>query len=101
MCLFMAQVNISIDDNLKEQGEILFKALGLNFSTAVNAFVSQAVRKQAIPFPLEISENPVGSKLQNAFRALQEEAKANGIDRMTMAEIDAEIDAYRQEKRGL
>ena len=51
----MAQLNITIDDDLKEQGEILFKALGLNFSSAVNAFVSQAVRKQAMPFNLELT----------------------------------------------
>lgn len=48
--VIMAQVNIRIDDNLKIEGERLFKELGLTFSSAVSVFVSQAVREQAIPF---------------------------------------------------
>lgn len=50
--LNMAQVNIRIDDNLKEQGEKLFNTMGLNFSAAVSAFVSQAVREGGMPFML-------------------------------------------------
>jgi len=46
----MAQVNIRIDDELKEKGDDLFKELGISFSSAISMFVSQAVREQAIPF---------------------------------------------------
>jgi DNA-damage-inducible protein J len=46
----MAQVNIRIDDRLKDEGEKLFRELGLSFSSAVSVFVSQAVRERAIPF---------------------------------------------------
>lgn len=46
----MAQVNIRIDDRLKEEGERLFKELGISFSSAVSIFVSQAVREQSLPF---------------------------------------------------
>jgi len=46
----MAQVNIRIDDKLKEEGDQLFKELGLSFSSAISIFISQAVREQAIPF---------------------------------------------------
>ena len=53
----MAQVNIRIDNKLKEEGERLFHELGLTFSTAVSVFVSQAVRERGIPF--RISENRV------------------------------------------
>ena len=53
----MAQVNIRIDDKLKEEGERLFKELGLSFSSAVSVFISQAVRERAIPF--RITENRV------------------------------------------
>jgi len=38
--------------------------------------------------------------LAEAFRDLQDESVANGMDKMTMEEIDAEIATYRQEKRG-
>ena len=46
----MAQVNIRIDDRLKEEGELLFAELGISFSSAVSLFVSQAVRERALPF---------------------------------------------------
>ena len=54
----MAQVNIRIDDILKEQGEELFSALGLSFSSAVSAFVSQAVREGGMPFHLSTKVDP-------------------------------------------
>jgi DNA-damage-inducible protein J len=50
----MAQINIRIDDTLKEQGEALFKSLGMNFSTAFNVFVSQSVREGGLPFAVTI-----------------------------------------------
>ena len=48
----MAQVNIRIDDTLKQEGERLFKELGISFSSAVSMFISQAVRERAIPFQI-------------------------------------------------
>jgi len=48
----MAQVNIRIDDKLKEEGNLLFQELGLSFSSAISMFVSQAVRERAIPFQI-------------------------------------------------
>ncbi|MDR1322277.1 MAG: type II toxin-antitoxin system RelB/DinJ family antitoxin [Gracilibacteraceae bacterium] len=47
----MAQVNIHIDDTLKAQGDELFNSLGLSFSAAVSAFVSQAIREGGMPKP--------------------------------------------------
>jgi len=45
----MAQVNISIDSRLKEEGQKLFGELGVTFSEAVNAFVTHAVLVRGIP----------------------------------------------------
>ena len=50
----MAQLNIRIDDTLKEDGEILFREMGLSFSAAISMFVSQAVRERAIPFQITV-----------------------------------------------
>ncbi|MCL2362239.1 MAG: type II toxin-antitoxin system RelB/DinJ family antitoxin [Defluviitaleaceae bacterium] len=46
----MAQLNIRIDNELKEKGDILFRELGISFSSAISLFISQAVREKAIPF---------------------------------------------------
>lgn len=53
----MAKVNtnISIDKNLKKQAVELFDQFGLDFSTAISLFLSQAVREQKIPFEIRMN----------------------------------------------
>ena len=50
----MAKVNtnISVDQDLKKQAVELFNEFGLDFSTAISLFLSQAVREQRIPFEI-------------------------------------------------
>jgi len=43
-------VNIRMDSEIKEQADSLFNELGFNLTTAINAFVRQALRDRAIPF---------------------------------------------------
>ena len=52
----MAKVNtnISIDQELKKQAVELFNEFGLDFSTAISLFLSQAVREQRIPFEIRM-----------------------------------------------
>jgi DNA-damage-inducible protein J len=54
-----------MDEELKEASEKLFKALGFNMSTAITAFIKQAVREQRIPF--EISLNVPGGETIEAL----------------------------------
>lgn len=46
----LKSTNIKIDENLKKLAQQLFASLGLDMTTAVNIFLRQAVREQAIPF---------------------------------------------------
>lgn len=43
-------INIRLDASLKQEAEELFSTLGLNMTSAINMFLRQAVRDQAIPF---------------------------------------------------
>ena len=54
----MAQVNIRIDDILKEKADFVFDELGLNMTTAINIFVRQVVRQGRIPFDITIHTDP-------------------------------------------
>ena len=54
----MAQVNIRMDDSLKEKADILFEDLGLNMTTAVNMFVRQVIRQGGIPFEITTKIDP-------------------------------------------
>lgn len=45
--------NVKIDPAVKLQAQELFERLGMNLSTAVNIFLRQAIREQAIPFTIK------------------------------------------------
>jgi len=49
----MTNITIRIDDRVKHDAEALFDSLGLSISGAVNVFFRQAIREQAIPFPIK------------------------------------------------
>lgn len=73
----MANVNVTIrmDSELKKQAETLFNDLGLNLSSAINIFIRQAVREQAIPFELTCK-----NKIQFANNKQYEEAVKKDIE---------------------
>ena len=54
-------INMSfrVDKELKQQADTLFRNLGLNTSVALNMFLAQCVREQALPFtPTMGSQEP-------------------------------------------
>jgi hypothetical protein len=57
----MAQVNIRIDDKLKEQSEKFFENVGLTMSSAITLFLHQVILQQEIPF--KISDKPTKAPL--------------------------------------
>ena len=82
--------NIKIDPMLKQESQALFESLGLNLSTAVNMFLRQAVREQAIPFR-------VGSPIPNAetLKAIEDARNGIGLSRSftSVAELMEDLDA--------
>ena len=82
--------NIKIDPILKQESQALFENLGLNLSTAVNMFLRQAVREQAIPFK-------VGNPLPNmeTLKAIEDARNGIGLSRSftSVAELMEDLDA--------
>ena len=60
----MANVNIRVDDKLKEEAEHIFDELGLSMSAATNVFYKQVVRCGGIPF--DLMEDPFYSSENQA-----------------------------------
>ncbi len=52
----MASVNLNVklDSNIKKEAEKVLGDLGLNMSSAVNCFLRQVIRTQALPFSLSL-----------------------------------------------
>ena len=48
----MANLNIRVDDTLKQQAELIFSDLGISLSAATTMFLKQVVRYNGIPFEL-------------------------------------------------
>lgn len=65
----VAQINICIDEQLKEKAEVLFGELGMTMSTAINIFIRQSVRIGGLPFEVTTQTDPFFS--QANMRVLQ------------------------------
>ena len=82
--------NIKIDPELKEQAQDLFESLGMNLTTAVNIFLRQSVREQAIPFR-------IGEPVPNAetLQAIRDARRGVGLSRgfTSVKELMDDLDA--------
>jgi len=79
----MAQVNIRIDDDLKESADALFGELGLNMTTAFNIFIKTAIRHRGIPFSLTV--DPFYS--ESNMRVLRESIRDADEGKLTEHEL--------------
>ncbi len=81
---------IKIDPTLKEQAQTLFEDFGLSLSGAINIFLRQAVREQAIPFR-------VGNPKPNfeTLQAIENARKGIGLSRgfSSVAELMEDLNA--------
>jgi len=81
----VAQVNIRIDDGLKEKADNLFEELGLNMTTAVNIFVRQVVRQGGLPFEVTTKVDPFYS--ESNMRVLRASIKEADEGKLTEHEL--------------
>ena len=68
--------NIKIDPVLKRESQELFESLGLSLSSAINIFLRQSVREQAIPFRVG---NPVPNL--DTIKAIEDARNGIGLSR--------------------
>ena len=81
----MAQINIRLDDGLKEKAEVLFDELGLNMTTAFNIFLRQTIRQGRIPFDITIHADPFYSA--SNMRVLKQSIKEADENKLTEHEL--------------
>jgi len=93
----MAQATFSVrmDESLKRQFDALCADFGMNATTAFNIFARAVVRERKIPFEIQASNELTRETGMNAFLALRAEAKDNGIQDLTLDEINDEINQAR------
>jgi len=100
-----ANLTVRVDEATKKEFDSFCENVGLNATSAVNMFIRTVVRTRALPFIVtdgkatELESKVHMTKMKNAIQSMREQSKENGNADMTMDEINAEIAAYRQEKR--
>lgn len=54
-------LTVSVDNDDKESFNALVSELGLNISSAINMFIKQSIRNQALPLDLSLSKKDKGN----------------------------------------
>lgn len=93
----MAQSTISarIDSDDKLAFDLFCSKVGLNTSSVLNMFIKKVISENKIPFEISAPKSISLEEGRKAFYQLREEARLNGIQDMTLDEINAEIAASR------
>ena len=96
----MAQATFSIrmDENLKREFDCLCDSFGMSMTTAINVFARAVVRERRIPFEIT-AEPPSFNADWDNFLKLSEMGVKSFKDEPTLEEINAEINAVRNEIR--
>lgn len=93
-------VQIRVDEDLKNEATDIFEQLGLDLPTAIRVFLKKSVEESGIPFNLKISSEKKNLKqADKILKKANKEAKKNGIQDISLDEINSEIKAYRKERR--
>lgn len=95
-------IQLRIDDKLKAEATDIFGKLGLDLSTAIRIFLTRSVEEKGIPFTMKLdNERYKAEAAVKAMREMSKAAEANGIADMTLDEINAEINATRNEAQAV
>lgn len=96
----MAQVSMTVrmDSGIKAAFDSLCQQFGMSANTAINVFAKAVVMYRKIPFEIKASEKNANEDFKNAFYALRESARKNGLQDMTLEEINEEIRQARLER---
>lgn len=87
----MATVNFSVrmDADLKREVEAIYAELGMNLTSAVNAFLRQSVRVGGMPFDLRLNEHQRETVL--AMLEAEQLASDPGVEAMDIEDALAEL----------
>ena len=96
----MAQVSMTVrmDSGIKAAFDSLCQQFGMSANTAINVFAKAVVMYRKIPFEIKAPEKSANEDFKNAFYALRESARKNGLQDMTLEEINEEIRQARLER---
>ena len=93
---YMGVLQIRIDDDLKNQANAIYSALGIDLSTAIRMFLKKSVQEGGIPFDTKVDK--VTLNAIQSINSMRETSNRNGNSEMTLDEINEEIKRARKER---
>ena len=92
--------SLRMDEGLKKSFDAFCESVGLTATTAINMFAKKTVAEQRIPFEINAEPKKItGKEARKAFYQLRKEAKKNGLQGMSLEEINEEIRLAREERK--
>ena len=88
--------SVRMESDVKNELDKICAQLGLNTSVAINIFARTVIREKRIPFEISLATGVTAGA--NEFQALRKQAKAYGVQGMSLSEINSEIDRARGKK---
>ena len=93
-------VNIRMDETLKQQFDHLCNELGLNMSTAINIFAKTMVRQQKIPFEVSLDPFYSESNMAHLRRGIKALNSGKGVEH-DIIEVEDKRKKYGLMKPGM
>ncbi|MCL2351694.1 MAG: type II toxin-antitoxin system RelB/DinJ family antitoxin [Firmicutes bacterium] len=84
-------VTFRMDQKLKERAEVMFEEMGINMTTALNAFVRATVRGGKMPFDLVSDEYALKQRIREKLEESEAVAADPDARRYTHEEIFAPL----------
>ena len=100
-----SNLTVRVDENTKRDFDAFCENVGLNATSAVNMFIKTVVRTRTLPFTVtditdeEQNNRIIMAQMKKAVQSMREQSMASGNTDMSLDDINAEIAAYRQERR--
>jgi len=97
-------LTVRIDKSTKKEFDTFCDNVGINATAAVNMFIKAVVRTRELPFIVTDTTSAEQDRIalaqmRDEIMSMQEQSARSGNAEMTLEEINAEISAYRNEKR--
>ena len=91
-------MTVRMDSSVKASFDALCNEFGMSANTAINVFAKAVVMYRKIPFEIKASQDNSSESFKKAFYTLRESARKNGLQDMTLEEINEEIRQTRLER---
>jgi len=98
-------ITVRIDEETKKDFDAFCKNVGINATTAVNMFIKAVLRTRELPFIItdvnEKDKKIYGARAIEAIERMRKISAQNGNSLMSLDNINAEINAARNESANI